>query len=423
MKRILIIEDDPVVTDIYRHKYSAAGYEVASASDGDEGLRKVHEFKPDLLQLDLMVPKVNGVEIIEALRARPEFRSLPIVVLSSGYSSDMVKAAIKAGANRCISKQTGSPRHMLETVDALLNPPAQSSGAPLSPAPSAAGPPSGAGLSEPSSSVGEETLILARNGRESDPADPRGYFLRQAGQIKADLRTRLYGFIKSRDTGAQLSQLEAVGQTVHSLAGRSGLAGLNRISHMAGALEALLKELRGKPKQITPSTLRTVANAVECLDLLIEEAATGEEDFRLPVLILTVDDEPLSRLTLSTALGKAGLKAITLDDPGLALKILALNRFDLIFLDVDMPGMDGFDLCKKLRTLPTNLKTPVVFVTGLSDFESRARSALSGGNDLIAKPFLLTELAVKALTFLVKGRPASPAAAPPPSPRARERTE
>jgi DNA-binding response OmpR family regulator len=67
-----------------------------------------------------------------------------------------------------------------------------------------------------------------------------------------------------------------------------------------------------------------------------------------------------------------------------------------------MPGMNGFELCTRLRTYPTNAKTPVIFVTGLTDFESRAKSTLSGGSDLIAKPFLFMELAVKAITHILR---------------------
>jgi len=69
-----------------------------------------------------------------------------------------------------------------------------------------------------------------------------------------------------------------------------------------------------------------------------------------------------------------------------------------------MPGMNGFELCSKLRTLPVHKKTPVVFVTSLTDFESRASSTMSGGNDLIAKPFLFMELAVKALVYTLRKR-------------------
>jgi CheY-like chemotaxis protein len=64
--------------------------------------------------------------------------------------------------------------------------------------------------------------------------------------------------------------------------------------------------------------------------------------------------------------------------------------------------MDGFELCRRLRTLPGYQKTPVIFVTSHSDFESRARSKLSGGDDLISKPVFPMELAVKAVAQLLK---------------------
>ena len=73
-----------------------------------------------------------------------------------------------------------------------------------------------------------------------------------------------------------------------------------------------------------------------------------------------------------------------------------------MLLDVAMPDMDGFELCKQLRRLPEYHKTPIIFVTAHGDFESRAQSVLSGGNDLISKPILPIELAVKAVTHLLK---------------------
>jgi DNA-binding response OmpR family regulator len=64
--------------------------------------------------------------------------------------------------------------------------------------------------------------------------------------------------------------------------------------------------------------------------------------------------------------------------------------------------MNGFEVCQKIHEAPANAKTPIVFVTSLSDFETRARSTLSGGMDLIAKPILMIELSVKALTHLLR---------------------
>jgi CheY-like chemotaxis protein len=115
-----------------------------------------------------------------------------------------------------------------------------------------------------------------------------------------------------------------------------------------------------------------------------------------------VDDEIISRETICSALGRASLHAKSLDDPLAAQRLLQGEHFDLIFLDVEMPGQTGLELCVKIRGMEPNRTTPIVFVTSHSDFGSRAQSTLSGGNDFIAKPFLLVELAMKTLTWLFK---------------------
>jgi len=173
---------------------------------------------------------------------------------------------------------------------------------------------------------------------------------------------------------------------------------------MADALEALLKELHEKPKHITASTLRTVASAVDCLGVLFKHSLASERSDVQPPFVLVVDDEAISRRAVTYALDKAKLKSVAVEDAERAFELLAQNNFDLVFLDVDMPGMSGFELCTKLRSLPAHKKTPVAFVTSLNSFESRANSSMSGGNDFIGKPFLFIELAVKALVHVLRGR-------------------
>jgi DNA-binding response OmpR family regulator len=80
------------------------------------------------------------------------------------------------------------------------------------------------------------------------------------------------------------------------------------------------------------------------------------------------------------------------------------QRYDLFVLDVNMPGMTGFELCEKLRASSTYKETPVVFVTASDTFDSRLKFARSGGDDFIAKPFLRPELAAKALIHLLSRR-------------------
>ncbi|MBM3838106.1 MAG: response regulator [Verrucomicrobia bacterium] len=87
-----------------------------------------------------------------------------------------------------------------------------------------------------------------------------------------------------------------------------------------------------------------------------------------------------------------------------ALELCGRNRYELFILDVKMPGMNGYELCQKLRSMAHYRKTPVIFVTGEDNFGSRVRSAGSGGDDFIGKPFLMKELAVKALIHLLVHR-------------------
>jgi DNA-binding response OmpR family regulator len=147
-----------------------------------------------------------------------------------------------------------------------------------------------------------------------------------------------------------------------------------------------------------------VASSIDFVGELITKGTEGDLIQGSPVNILVVDDEILSRRAVTYALEKANLKAASVEEPQVALNLASENVYDLIFLDVQMPGMDGFELCTKIRALPNNKNTPVIFVTSLTDFKSRARSSLSGGSDVIAKPFMFIELSVKALTYVLRGR-------------------
>jgi CheY-like chemotaxis protein len=107
---------------------------------------------------------------------------------------------------------------------------------------------------------------------------------------------------------------------------------------------------------------------------------------------------------VSFALKKALNKPDLAENGEAAMALVSHIRYDAIFLDVQMPGMDGFETCTKIRGTELNRATPVVFVTSQSDFDARAKSTLSGGMDLIGKPFLTFEITVKALTLAFRGR-------------------
>jgi CheY-like chemotaxis protein len=117
MKSIVIIEDHPVLISIYRSKFIAEGFQVEIASDGESGLELINRIKPDLVVLDLAMPKLNGIEVLQRLRANPLFHALPVIVFSD---SAWANQAGREGATVVLSKSENSPSQVLESVRALL---------------------------------------------------------------------------------------------------------------------------------------------------------------------------------------------------------------------------------------------------------------------------------------------------------------
>ncbi len=117
MKKVLLIDDDPVVATVYGRKLSSAGYNVHVAVDGTEGLLALKRFRPDVVLLDLDMPGVNGVEWLHEVRSYPSLKNLPVVVLSSGSHAWQMKAAWESDALYVLSKAVTEPELVLTAVD------------------------------------------------------------------------------------------------------------------------------------------------------------------------------------------------------------------------------------------------------------------------------------------------------------------
>ncbi len=392
MKKILIIEDDQIVANVYRNKLAVEGYRVDAAPDGESGLKTMRIFKPDTIILDLMLPKMSGLDVIKQIRSEEEFAKVPIIVFSNTYLTNMIQEAWKAGATKCISKSNCTPKEVIEVVRHTIG---DSGAVPTSG-------PAVVGTHAPAKPVAPAPVSTETD--SAFQADLRKSFIESLPATLVSLRTALQSMVKADNEMTRLKEIYELYRRVHALNGNASIAGLVQIAHMSGALEALLKEIYEKPKNINTSTIRTVAAGVDFLGLLFERSALPETQEPLAANILVVDDEAISRRAIIYALEKAQLQSINVESPETAYKLLTESNFDLVFLDVDMPGMSGFELCTKLRNLPQHKKTPVVFVTSLSDFDNRTSSMMAGGNDFIAKPFLFIELTVKALIHVLRGK-------------------
>jgi CheY-like chemotaxis protein len=178
---------------------------------------------------------------------------------------------------------------------------------------------------------------------------------------------------------------------------------LRAICELASALGKLVLKLLEKPALYTPSALQAITAAIQ----LLEELAPGGVEADLanpPVRALVVDDEPLTRRAMSNALQLTFGKPDTAENGEAAVALAQSKVFDVIFLDIMMPEMDGFETCTKIRDTKLNGATPIIFVTSHKDSESREKSFASGGNGFISKPVLPAEIFLTALTFALRAR-------------------
>ncbi len=104
MTEILIIEDEPDQIIIFRMRLKANGYETVSASDGETGLQKILDVKPDLILLDINIPKISGLDICKKTKNNPNTKHIPIIILSAGDIQVITKQSLEAGADACLSK-------------------------------------------------------------------------------------------------------------------------------------------------------------------------------------------------------------------------------------------------------------------------------------------------------------------------------
>ena len=370
MKRILITEDDALMAEIYRDSFEKEGFSAEIATDGAIAIQLLKGNPPDLVLLDLMMPNINGVEVLKHIRAQESTRSLPVIVMSNGLAGQLGQQAASAGATRLFAKNACGPRRLVKEVLDVL------------------------------ATISGATETASSNG---DPAKPliefRKIVTSSMPQRLAEIRDLLQAIATEGPEVGQKTLLD-LHKAIHQLAGTVSFAGLSAMAQLACALEMLFKEFYSTPKRINGSSLRTASQGVEVLAELSDRSARNAEDPMPASLVLIVDDEPMARETTRTALEQIHLRTICVDDPMLALGLAEENRFDLIFMDVEMPTMDGFRACLKILGTCQNADTPVIVLTTHNDTQTRVRFNSSGAADFISKPVWMTELGVKALTHL-----------------------
>src|SRR3990167_9256772 len=96
--KVLIVEDDKFLSELISTKLDKEGFNIALAGDGETGLKKAEEFKPEIVLLDIMLPGMDGFEVLEKLKASPELKKIPVIILSNFGQESKVERGLQLGA-------------------------------------------------------------------------------------------------------------------------------------------------------------------------------------------------------------------------------------------------------------------------------------------------------------------------------------
>jgi len=377
VNNILFVEDNRLVAKVYCEALEKCGLRVQLAGDGVAALSAMNKAVPDLVVLDLHMPRLGGQEVLRFMRGRPETRYTPVIVFSNVYLAELSESILSLGLDRVVLKESCSPMTLANMVFDVLD---EQKRIAQSRKLAAAGHPGMEGdLDGDLSSAGRERFIAT--------AESRLPGIWAAHEQLA----------KVADSAKQVEALKALHGHIENLAAASGLANNLPLVQLLVVLETLLRQLVETPANITSSALWTVSLAVGHFNSMVGRAAPPGRLLNSPARALVIHVDGASIEAIARALKDVRMGMSSASNATEGLRMAVAEPFDLVLLGVDDPGISGSEFCWRLRKVTGYEKTAVIYVTDNTDFETRARTILSGGADLIARPIFPAELATKAV--------------------------
>jgi CheY-like chemotaxis protein len=435
--RILAVDDDPISGAALLIALKETFEQPELSPDAEGALAKARQQRYDLITLDVMMPKMDGFEACARIRETLPNRYTPILFITELKDFESRTRLLATGGNEVMGKpflphemtvkaltlilrarlRNGSPvleaiggtlTHSTPAVDWPSLKPSPASGAPA-PQPDPprkssgldqAGPASIDLLPPPAFEVsGSDTVDSPKAARQ-----PSETFLAYLSNALAEMKQRV-AELQALDGPAEREETaERLHLGFQALSRPLSAPDLRPAFEVCRSLEGLFNKLVANPRTLADSSVGTILAGMELLQDLCTRQVRADLAENPPIRFLVVDDEPLARRALTGALQMAFPRPASVETGEAALALALEQEFDLIFMDVCMPGMDGFTACSRIHDTPHNLSTPVVFVTSHSDPEFRSRAVTCGGHDYVVKPFVFIEIGLKALTIALRSR-------------------
>ena len=408
-KTILVVEDNELNMKLVRALLHKDSYRVLEAGNAEQGLVLAREAKPDLILMDIQLPGMDGLSAVRILKKEPLLRNTPIVALTSYAMDGDGEKAKEAGCDGYLTKPVNT-RNFSDTVRRLLQDGLPSSSRNLEGQPLrkkiliADDQPLNLKLLEAQLPSHQYEVFCAHNGEEclekvtKDHPDLILLDIMMPGMDGYEVTRKL-----KRDPefqGIPIILVTALGERKDKLKGLEAGADefLNKPVHKA----ELLGRIRSLIffKQLREQFIARTQAGESYRDPMGHKDSTGSPSGKHRVLIVEDDSQDVRLIQLY--LQDLPLETEVATSAEAALASLENRDVDLLLLDVLLPGMDGFELCRRLKKDPRTRNTQVLFITCLSDLESKAKSFETGGDDLLIKPINGYEFHIRVRTLLKK---------------------
>lgn len=120
IQHVLLVEDDAFLADIYQKKFEMEGFKVTVAGNGERGLEEAKKKKPDIILLDILLPKLDGFSVLEALKKDPAAKNIPVILLTNLGQKDDVERGLQSGAVDYLIKTHFKPSEVVDKVRKVL---------------------------------------------------------------------------------------------------------------------------------------------------------------------------------------------------------------------------------------------------------------------------------------------------------------
>ena len=359
-----MVDDNPVNLKLTAHLIRKAGFLTDTAETAEQALDRLAANLPDLVVTDLQLPGMDGLELTRTVKQNPEWRSIPVVLLTAAHSPEEEVKARQAGCECSIAKPVDG-NLFPGVIQAFLGSP-------------------------PAANPRDEEL-------QGLPMEElrKEFLAGGAGECRAILAqfgaSRLF---------APVLDLVSICKAMHRWAGVGGTVGLPGITLHARGVEALcavpdpdMEELRRKLTELLHEFTHPEPVPQNPAPRTRQVAAIAENT-AAPVkpVILVADDDPTIRAVIRLALEAAGFECRIADDGVLTCSIARNSLPNAIVLDVNMPRMDGFQVMYCLRSMWSTRKIPVILLTARHDKFDILRGAELGAAEYMTKPFEVNDL-------------------------------